>query len=337
MRNRCRWLSPVVAACALLVSQPMTASAQSGAETGWEAPRTAWGEPDLQGVWTSATLTPLERPARQAGRELLTDEEAAALEQQSAANRAANDGKSAPGSVGGYNQVWMDAGTRITGSRRTSLIVDPPDGRIPWRPGEREAHDRERARYGVGPFDSHTDADTGERCITDGLPNMVPLQPYNMNLQVLQTPGQVVMLHEMYHELRVIPLDDRPLTGIAQWTGEARGRWEGDTLVVETVNLVDKPDAYWSSPWRKARSSLRLVERFTRVGPESIDYTFTLEDPEVFSQAWTASAPMTTDHASRGVTAGQIWEYACHEGNHAMVNVLSGARIEEARAEQEQD
>ena len=337
MRNRCRWLSPVVAACALLVSQPMTASAQSGAETGWEAPRTAWGEPDLQGVWTSATLTPLERPARQAGRELLTDEEAAALEQQSAANRAANDGKSAPGSVGGYNQVWMDAGTRITGSRRTSLIVDPPDGRIPWRPGEREAHDRERARYGVGPFDSYTDADTGERCITDGLPNMVPLQPYNMNLQVLQTPGQVVMLHEMYHELRVIPLDDRPLTGIAQWTGEARGRWEGDTLVVETVNLVDKPDAYWSSPWRKARSSLRLVERFTRVGPESIDYTFTLEDPEVFAQAWTASAPMTTDHASRGVTAGQIWEYACHEGNHAMVNVLSGARIEEARAEQEQD
>ena len=337
MRNRWRWLPPVVVACALLASQPIAAGAQSGADDGWELPRTAWGDPDMQGVWTSATLTPLERPAGQAGRELLTDEEAAAIEQRTVATRAANDGKSAPGTVGGYNQVWLDAGTRITGSRRTSLVVDPPDGRIPWRPGEREAHDRERARYGVGPFHSYTDTDTGERCITDGLPNMVPLQPYNMNLQVLQTPGQVVMLHEMYHELRVIPLDDRPLTGIEQWTGEARGRWEGDTLVVETVNFVDKPDAYWSSPWRKARSTLRLVERFTRVGPESIDYTFTLEDPEVFERAWTASAPMTTDQASRGVTAGELWEYACHEGNHAMINILSGARAEEARAAQEQD
>ena len=337
MNNRWRGLSTIAVAGVLLASQPAMASAQSGADDAWELPRTAWGDPDLQGVWTSATLTPLERPAGQAGRELLTDEEAAAIEQRTVATRAANDGKSAPGTVGGYNQVWLDAGTRITGSRRTSLIVDPPDGRIPWRPGEREAHDRERARYGVGPFHSYTDTDTGERCITDGLPNMVPLQPYNMNLQVLQTPGQVVMLHEMYHELRVIPLDDRPLTGIEQWTGEARGRWEGDTLVVETVNFVDKPDAYWSSPWRKARSTLRLVERFTRVGPESIDYTFTLEDPEVFERAWTASAPMTTDQASRGVTAGELWEYACHEGNHAMINILSGARAEEARAAQEQD
>ena len=329
MENRWRWLPPAVAVIGLLVSAPPVA-AQSGG--GWTAPLTAWGAPDLQGVWTSATLTPLERPERQAGRELLTEEEAAAIERQSAENRAANDGKSAPGSVGGYNQVWLDAGTRITGSRRTALIVDPPDGRIPWRPGEREAHDRERARYGVGPFHSYTDADTGERCITDGLPNMVPLQPYNMNLQILQTPGQVVMLHEMYHELRVIPLDGRPLTGVPQWTGEARGRWEDGALVVETVNFVDKPDAFWSSPWRKARSTLTLVERFRRVGPESIDYTFTLEDPEVFERAWTASAPMTTDQASRGVTAGPLWEFACHEGNYAMVNILSGARAEEAKA-----
>ena len=335
MKNRWRRLPTAAAAIGLLVS-PTAAAAQSGGG-GWTAPLTAWGDPDLQGVWTSATLTPLERPERQAGRELLTEEEAAEIERQSAENRAANDGKSAPGSVGGYNQVWLDAGTRVTGSRRTALIVDPPDGRIPWRPGEREAHDRERARYGVGPFHSYTDADTGERCITDGLPNMVPLQPYNMNLQILQTPGQVVMLHEMYHELRVIPLDGRPLTGIPQWTGEARGRWEGGALVVETVNFVDKPDAFWSAPWRKARSTLTLVERFTRVGPESIDYTFTLEDPEVFARAWTASAPMTTDQASRGVTAGPLWEYACHEGNHAMVNILSGARAEEARAERERD
>ncbi len=298
----------------------------------WTAPRTVWGQPDLQGLWTSATLTPLERPEQQAERSTMTDEEAAAIEAESAARRAASDGKSAPGSVGGYNQVWMDAGTRIVGDRRTSLIVDPPDGRIPWLPHARIASDRERARYGVGPFESYVDLDTGERCITDGLPNMVPLQPYNMNLRIFQAAGEVVMLHEMYHELRVIPLDGRPRTGIAQWTGEARGHWEGDTLVVETINFADRPEAYWSAPWRASRPSLRLVERFTRVGPDTIDYTFTVEDPLAFTQPWTAAAPMTTDHASRGVTAGELWEYACHEGNYGMINILSGARAEEAEA-----
>ncbi|MCY4078399.1 MAG: hypothetical protein OXH04_23535 [Acidobacteria bacterium] len=298
----------------------------------WTAPRTAWGEPDLQGLWTSATLTPLERPESQAEGSTLTDEEAASIEAESAARRAASDGKSAPGSVGGYNQVWMDAGTRIVGDRRTSLIVDPPDGRIPWLPHARVASDRERARYGVGPFESYTDLDTGERCITDGLPNMVPLQPYNMNMHIFQSPGEVVMLHEMYHELRVIPLDGRARNGIPQWTGEARGHWEGDTLVVETVNFAERPKAYWSAPWRASRPSLRLVERFTRVGPETIDYTFTLEDPLAFTRPWTAAAPMTTDHASRGVTAGQLWEYACHEGNYGMLNILRGARAEEAEA-----
>ena len=292
----------------------------------------AGATPICRGFGTSATLTPLERPAGQTERALLTDEEAAAIEQESAARRAASDGKAAPGSVGGYNQVWLDAGTRIVGDRRTSLIVDPPEGVIPWIPEKQVESDRERARYGVGPFYSYTDLDTGERCITDGLPNMLPLQPYNMNMRIFQTSGQVVMLHEMYHELRVIPLDGRPPNGIAQWTGEARGRWEGDTLVVETVNFVDKPETYWSAPWRAARPSLRLVERFTRVGPETIDYTFTLEDPLSFTRLWTAAALMTTDQAARGVTAGEMWEYACHEGNHAMINILGGARAEEAAA-----
>ncbi|MCH7747578.1 MAG: hypothetical protein IH939_05735 [Acidobacteria bacterium] len=322
-------IGPAVVSLVLL---PAAALGQAGAVHGWTTPRTAWGAPDLQGIWTSATLTPLERPRRQSEQALLTDEEAAAVEQQSAQRRAASDGKSAPGTVGGYNQVWMDAGTQIVDSRRTSLIVDPPEGVIPWTSEAKIESDREQARYGVGPYASWLDLDTGERCITDGLPNMVPLQPYNMNLQILQTPGAVVMLHEMYHELRIIPVDGRPLTGIAQWTGEARGRWDGDTLVVETVNFVDKPDTYWSTPWRAARPSLRLVERFTRVGPEAIDYTFTLEDPHAFTQPWTAAAPMTTDHASRGVTSGQIFEYACHEGNHAMINVLSGARAQDAVA-----
>ena len=327
-----RVLTSIGPTLVLLALLPATAPGQPGAADRWTMPRTAWGAPDLQGLWTSATLTPLEWPRRQPDKAQLTDEEAAALERQSQERRAASDGKSAPGSVGGYNQVWMDAGTQIVGSRRTSLVVDPPEGVIPWRSQAKTASDREQARYGVGPYASWLDLDMGERCITDGLPNMVPLQPYNMNLQIMQTPGAVVMLHEMYHELRVISLDGRPLTGIAQWTGEARGRWDGDTLVVETVNFVDRPDVYWSTPWRKARTSLRLVERFTRVGPEAIDYTFTLEDPLAFTRPWTAAAPMTTDHASRGVTSGQIFEYACHEGNHAMINVLRGARAQEALA-----
>lgn len=296
----------------------------------WPTPRTPWGEPDLQGLWTSATLTPLERPPHQDETSELTGEEIATLEQRSAEQRAASDGKSAPGNVGGYNQVWLDAGTRMTESRRTSLVIDPPDGMIPWHAEAKADSDTEQARYGVGPFHSYRDLDTGERCITDGLPNMVPLQPYNMNLQIFQSPEQVVMLHEMYHELRVIPLDDRPLTGIPQWVGEARGHWEGDTLVVETTNFVDQTAAYFSAPWRAVRPSLRLVERFTRTGPTAIDYTFTLEDPTSFTRPWTASAPMTTDQASRGVTSGEIWEYACHEGNHAMINVLTGARMEDA-------
>ena len=296
--------------------------------------RTPWGDPDLQGIWTSATLTPLERPAGQATQRELSDTEAAQLERDFIALSASRDGKATLASgFGGYNQVWLDAGTRITESRRPSLIVNSPDGRIPWTPEARAASEKELARRGVGPFYSYVDVDTGERCITDGLPNMAPLQPYNMNMQIFQAPGLVVMLHEMYHELRVVPLDDRPWTGIRQWTGEARGHWEGATLVVETRGFVDRPTAHSGWPWRKTRPSLRLVERFTRVDAQTIDYTFTLEDPEVFSRPWTASAPMTTDHASRGVTAGNIWEYACHEGNYAMINILRGARLEEASTE----
>ena len=327
-----RMSTSVHLAVALFMLYPTVATGQSGAVEDWEMPRTSWGEPDLQGVWTSATLTPLERPGPRSDTAELTDERIAELERQSAVSRAESDGKAQPGSVGGYNRVWLDAGTRMTSSRRAALIVDPPDGKIPWKPVARADNDRERGRYGVGPFETYLDLDTGERCITDGLPNMVPLQPYNMNMQIFQVPGAVVMLHEMYHELRVIPMDDRPLTGIRQWTGEARGRWEDDTLVVETVNFVDKVDRFWSAPWRKARPSLRLLERFTRVGPDAIDYTFSLEDPQVFTRAWTAAAPMTTDQESRGVTSGPIWEYACHEGNHAMINILAGARAAETAA-----
>ena len=308
-----------IVACALL---PAAAAAQSVADARWSMARTPWGEPDLQGIWTSATLTPLERPRRLAEQSELTEEEVAAMERQTIESRAASDGKSAPGSVGGYNQVWMDAGTAITDSRRTSLIVDPTDGVIPWAPGAQDAYDREVARYGVGPFDSWTDMDTGERCITDGLPNMVPLQPYNMNLQVLQTPGEVVMLHEMYHELRVIPIADRPLTGIAQWTGEARGRWEGDTLVVETANFL-RETSFLAG---QTGADLHLVERFTRVSPQTLMYEATVNDSSVWTRPWTYQVPMQLNDQP-------LFEYACHEGNYGLYNILAGARVAEAAAE----
>ena len=304
-----------------------------GQTTNWKLPRTAWGEPDLQGVWTNATITRLERPEGFAGREFLTKEEMAELERRAAQNQFIDRDPRA-GDPGTYNQVWFDRGTRVVASGRTSLILDPPDGRIPWNPEARKHYERSRARYGVGPFESWLDMDTGERCLTDGLP-MVPTQGYNMNYRILQTPGYVVILHEMYHEFRIIPLDGRPHLGpeTPQWLGDARGRWESDTLVVETTNFADKTHYWWAASWRASRPSLRLVERFTRIDDETIDYQFTMHDPENFTKPWTASIPMTTNQAARGVTVGQLFEYACHEGNYSLVNVLSGARAEERASE----
>ncbi len=314
--------------CALLTASVVLCPAVADAQ-----PRTPWGDPDFQGTWTSATLTPLERPEALAGREALSEAEAAELERTTVEQRVAADGTARPGTVGGYNLVWMDASTRVDAERRTSLIVDPPDGRIPWTPEAREASRRELARYGTGPYVDHTDLDTGERCITDGLPLMVPIQPYNMNFLILQTPDTIVMLHEMYHEIRIVPLDGRPRLpeAIGLWLGDARGRWEGDTLVVETTNIADKTHYHWSRLWRASRPTMRLVERFTRIDERTIDYRFKVEDETMFTAPWTVSAPLTNDQASRGVTVGGLFEYACHEGNWAVANVLSGARAEEAR------
>ena len=318
----------VLAAFAFAALPPAAALAQSG---GWTAPRTAWGVPDIQGIWTNATLTPVERPAAMAGQEVLTAEEAAAFETSSAEARAASD-RFIPGNVGAYNQFWMDSGKVVTGDRRTSLVTDPADGRIPWTPAGRERLASDSARYGVGPFDSYTDADTGERCLTDGLP-FVPLQGYNMNYHVLQSEGWVVMLNEMFHEFRLIPTDGRAHVParVGQWLGDSRGRWEGDTLVVETAAFADKSRYLWRATWRAARPGLRLVERFTRVDDETLDYEFTMTDPDMFTRPWTARVPMTTDHASRGVTSGPMYEYACHEGNYGLLNIMRGARAEDAR------
>ena len=298
----------------------------------WSAPLTPWGAPDLQGIWTNATLTPVERPDGLADKTTLTAEEAAQFETTSAEQRTASD-RFVAGNVGAYNQFWMDSGKTVVGSRRTSLVIDPPDGKIPWTPEGREVDRLAAGKYGVGPFDSWTDADTGERCLTDGLP-FVPLQGYNMNYHILQGPGWVAILNEMFHEYRMIPVDDRPHAApqIGQWLGDARGHWEGDTLVVETTNFADKAHYLWRATWRAATPTLHLVERFKRTDNETLDYEFTVTDPPRFTRPWTASVPMTTDHASRGVTSGRMYEYACHEGNYGLFNIMNGARIEELAA-----
>lgn len=316
----------------VLLVATLTPQAQSVSAGSYTAPRTGWGDPDIQGIWTNATLTPVERPAVFDGKDVLTNEEAAAFETTSAEQRDASD-RFVLGNVGAYNQFWMDGGKVVTGDRRTSLIVDPPDGRIPWTPVGRARLESDSAQYGVGPFESWVDADTGERCLTDGLP-FVPLQGYNMNYHILQSPGWVAMLNEMFHEFRLIPIDggDHVPSHVGQWLGDARGHWENDTLVVETTSFADRRDDLWRATWRAARPSLTLVERFTRVDEQTLDYEFTMTDSEMFTRPWTALVPMTTDHASRGVTSGPMFEYACHEGNYGLLNILRGARADDDRA-----
>jgi hypothetical protein len=298
-----------------------------------EVPRTAWGAPDLNGLWTGNTMTPLERPAQYADKAVLTVEEAAAAEKQQT-ETALVDRPPREGEPGTYNQIWTDPSFKVVPDRRTSLIVDPPDGKIPFSAEGRKAETRSRERYGKGPYNNYTDLDTGERCITDGVP--VYYNGYNNNYQIVQSEDSVAILHEYYHEARIIPLDGRPHGSIPQWLGDGRGHWEGDTLVVDTVQFADKNEKInyeWANAWRASRATTHLIERFTRKG-DSIEYEFTWEDPTMFARPWTARWPLNTQ-AAVGVTQGPLYEYACHEGNLAMPHVLSGARAKEKEAQEE--
>ena len=292
-----------------------------------EGPRTAWGAPDLQGVWDFRTITPLQRPERYGDREFLTQEEAATLE-QGAVDRdeelllAAARRTEAGGNVGAYNNFWMDRGTRTIETRRTSLIVDPPNGRMPEMSEAGQARAEARREYRAEhPADSWLDRSTFDRCIL-GFNTGPPMTPggYNQNMQVFQTEDAVVILNEMVHDSRIIPIDDAPRTGIESWTGESRGHWEGDTLVIETDNFTDK------TRWRGSSENMTLVERLTRQDEETLVYTFTVTDRDTWTQPWTAEIPMR-----RGDQP--LFEYACHEGNYSMEGILSGARADE-RAEQ---
>ena len=331
--NKRKYLAVVIGAAlgagtvACLAPRAEQTTSASKART---APRTAWGDPDLRGVWTGSSITPLERPEQFAGREFLTEAEAAAIEERAARDRVDRPPK--PGDPGTYNQIWFDPASTVVPTRRTSLIVDPPDGRLPFTEEGRRHQTRSSARYGVGPRDSWVDLDTGERCLTDGMP-LPYWTGYNNNYQLFQSRDYVVILAEMFRDRRIIPLDGRSHGRIPQWLGDSRGRWEGDTLVVETTGFADKAQYWWASAWRASRPTLRVTERFTRVDAETIDYQFTMEDPAMFTRPWTAAFPLTTNQASRGVTVGQLYEYACHEGNYALPNVLAGARAKDGAAE----
>jgi hypothetical protein len=299
-----------------------TARAAGGAGTF----RTAWGDPDLEGIWTGSTITPLERPAKFAGKPHLTEAEAAQLEKEALADQV--DRPPRAGDPGTYNQVWFDPSSKVLPDRRTSLIIDPPDGRIPYTPDGAKAQELARQSYGRGDYSTWFGLDTGERCITDGPP--IYFSGYNNNYQIVQSRGYVSILHELYRELRVIPVDGQPVSNIPALDGNPRGHWDGDTLVVESARFRELETSRWADAWRAVRRSTRLVERFRRVDAHTIDYQFTWEDPAMFARPWTAAYPLSNDQRSRGVTSGQLYEYACHEGNYALVNILRGARMAEA-------
>ncbi len=333
------------ALAAVVLLTPAFAAAQP-AETA-EAPRTPWGAPDLQGVWDFRSLTPLERPADLADKAFLTEEEAAELEQNALArneellNRPARRtdvtdsvDRGEDGAPGFYNNFWLDGGTSPVETRRTSLIVDPPNGRKPAMTAAAQQRQSEiaRERRGIGmhaPTPGGWIEDFGNeglqlRCIT-GFNSGPPMTPggYNQNVQLFQTPDQIVLLNEMNHNFRVIPLDGRPATGLPQWTGESRGHWDGDTLVVETSNFLRETS--FSSG--QTDEYLQLTERFTRVSSSTLMYEATVDNPTVWETPWTYEIPMQWNDQP-------LYEYACHEGNYGLYNILAGARAEEAAAAQ---
>jgi hypothetical protein len=289
----------------------------------WTAPRTPDGHPDLQGIWDYRSATPLQRPQQFAGREFMTAEEAAEYERRAAEREDGRPPDDPRTEQSVHPSWWLDYGKTVVKTRRTSLIVDPPDGRIP--PLTPEAQKRNAARRAEaamhGPADSYENRSLFERCLTRGAPEGMLPGPYNNNLQLLQMPGYVVLFTEMIHDARIVPMDGRPHSAptMRGWMGDSRGRWDGDTLVVDTVNFSDKIS------FRGSTGQLHLVERFTRLDADTLEYRFTVEDPDTWTRPWTVAYPMVR-------TTEKIYEYACHEGNYGLRNILSNARWEESEA-----
>ncbi len=312
-----RRIAIVAAVTALLALAPVFAAAQSV-----DTPRTIWGAPDLGGIWDYSSLTPMSRPKEFKDKAVLTEEESAAfLRQRTAFYEGLDDDKTVPGNEV-PSRVFVDAGTTVVADRRSSLIIDPPTGRRP--PTVEAAAERRtawRGSYGKHPFNSYEDFGLMDRCLgTIGFP-IVP-GPYNNNVQIFQTPDHVAILAESMHFVRIIPLDGRPHSGLAQFGGDGRGHWEGDTLVVESTNF----DGYLTMIGTEPQL---LVERFTRVG-DTIQYELTVDDPNMWETTWTVRVPIQK-------TDGLVYEYACHEGNYGLMNMLSIARAADRTAASESE
>jgi hypothetical protein len=308
---------------------PSTAARTSGTATKpYTPPRTPDGQPDLQGFWTNATYTPLERP-NDVTKAFYTPDEAAAVVKRAAEREAE---QTTPGTIADvhydFSQFGLDRSqSKYAQNLRTSLIVDPLNGKLPplTVEGQRRAAERAEAAKGIGRWDSAESNELDDRCIimAGAGPPMLNTG-YNSNYHIVQAPGYVMILVEMIHDARIIPLDGReqPSRNIRQWMGPSRGRWEGNTLVVETTNLNGK------NPLRGSSEHMRVTERFTRVADEAILYRFTVEDPSTWTRPWTAEMSMLE-------TVGPLFEHACHEGNYGLYNTLVGARLEEKKAAEE--
>jgi len=321
-------LAAAVSVLAVITVVP-AAAGQSGKNT---PPRMADGKPDLQGTYTFATITPLQRPAEFAGKAVLTPEEAAKFEksENDRLNRdlytpekgqpSAGYPPQSQGGVLSYNDFWYERGDKLTRDLRTSLITDPPDGRIPLTAEARQRNAQRAARGEM--FDNPEDLSLVDRCILgfNAGPPMVS-GTYNNNLQIVQSPGYVVIFNEMVHNARIVPTDGRPHGTAPMWTGDSRGHWEGDTLVVDTTNFNGKGWIATNAAAGRIRGlplsqAAHTVERLTRVGEGTIQYEATIEDPNVYTRAWKVAFPLNRDEKYR------IFEYACHEGNHALENML---------------
>jgi hypothetical protein len=312
---------------ALVVAAFATAHAQN-AKT-YTPPKTAWGEPDLQGLYTNKTITPLERPAQFAGEAELTDEQIAELEGR-AATRSVDNGRNKGTEAdvsSAYNEFWWDRGKKVT-TKRSSLIIDPPDGRVPALTADAQRRQAEEYRQPVfrgggangRGSDWTTDRSLFERCITRGLPGAMSPSAYNNTYRIVQSPGYVAIQIEMLGGTRVIPTSGGAHVGrkLREYMGDSRGHWDGNTLVVETTNFSNR------TLYRGSSENMTLLERFTIVEPHVLNYEFTIVDPTTFVKPWTASIPYIR-------TTDQLFEYACHEGNYGMEGILQGARVEEAK------
>ena len=315
-----------------LVPGAAVAQVERDPQSGWTAPRTPDGVPDLQGTYTFRTITPMQRPEELEGKVTLSAEEAAEYEEarRRSQNRDLFDpvtgapwagyAPRAEGGVLSYNEFWYERGVELTRDKRTSLVVDPPDGRIPYTDAAREKNRITRANLTAGFADSYTDRSLQDRCIMgfNAGPPMVP-SAYNNNVMIFQTPGQVVIYNEMVHNARIIPIEGGPHGDLRQWSGDSRARWEGDVLVIETTNFLRE------TAFRGSTADTQLVERLWRVDPDTVLYEFTVEDPNSFTRPWTALFPLRR-------TNGPLFEYACHEGNYGLEGILAGARNKNTQA-----